>query len=529
MATTTGIIKPTVAGSSASPTLGNGGADYNTAEAALKRKIAQNQLNIATNKDYGQSETTRALQVIKDRQDAGQDTSAQQKYLTTNLGYKAPTTNTNANANTNTGMASGSTFSGNGIGSASQIKSNTSQSSELMDMMKTIATKQATQFSYDPDSDPAYQAALKRASANIDNGNSQAQAEMNRRGILNSTITSDRMGEIASSEMGNVETTIVPQLMAQAYQKYQDAQNQEQQQFTNMGTVSDKYTAEDQRGIENNFSESDRTGFYMPEAAKPIVSQILQLKQQAETAGISAGDKAKLSAQADGYRAQLLSMGVDPSAYSATVNHNNASLNPGIRTIAGQTLDSNKQAQVFNQNLQTKQDNRAEVQQGWENNFATEKQAYTAARDAISDSQWKTTFDQNASQFGLNYALNKLQQTDQVAYQQAQLALSQDDNSRQWATLDYDMSKSDGTDAAKYSGMTASQVLDSARQMFTVKNAQTGTESFPTDQASQDKIYNYVGSLGLPTGQDDQVMLSLGLSAATIKALDSKYGVSLGN
>lgn len=523
----TGIIKPTVAGTAASPNLGNGGADYNTAESELKKKIAQNQINIATNKGHVQSETARALQVIKERGAAGQDTSAQQKYLNTNLGYKAPTANTtNANANTNANPST--SFSGNGIGSASQIKSNTAQSSELMEQMKAIATKQATQFSYDPNSDPAYQAALKRAQSNIDAGNSQAQAEMNRRGILNSTITSDRMGEIASAEMGNVETTVIPQLMQQAYQKYIDAQNQEQQQFSNMGTVADKYNSEDQRAITNNFSEANITGNYVPEAAKPIISEILQFKQQAETPGITAAEKAQLRAKADGRRAQLLSMGVDPSAYAASVNYNNASLNPGIRTIAGQTLDASKQAQTFNQNMDVRKQNFTEGQQNWQNNFATEQQAYKVVRDAISDNQWKVQFDQSVNQFGLNYALSQLQESNQTAYQEAQLALSQDDSSRQWASLDYEMSNPAGTDA-KYSGLSAAQVLANAQEMFPIATTGVDRGKRPTDAKTQDAIYQYVGNLGLPVGQDDQVMLSMGLTKETIQALDKQYGVSSGN
>jgi len=526
MATVNGVVKPTVAGVSASSTLGNGGADYNTAEAELKKKIAQNQLNISTNKNFAESETARALKVIQERQAAGQDTTAQQKYLTNNLGYKAPTATTNTT---------------NSVAQPAAAKTNASQGSTLMEQMLAIANREKQEFSYDPNSDPAYQAALKRASANIDTGNSAAQAEMNRRGILNSTITSDRMSEIASAEMGNVETTVIPQLMAQAYQKYQDQQNQEQQQFANMGSLAQMYTGEDQRGIDNTNTTAGLTG-YLPfsQEAQSAINSIIQLKQQAEAKGITAAERTKLSAQADGYRAQLISLGIDPAAYSSAVNSTSASKNSniGIRTLAGQTLDANNQAQSFNQTMDTRKQNFTEGQQGWQNNFQTqqqgwenkfktEQQAYQAARDAISDNRWKAEFDQSVSQFGLNYALNQLQESNSTAYQQAQLALSQDDNARQWAITDYDMSKS--TDAAKYSGMTATQVIDSARQMFTVKDAKTGKESFPTDATSQDNIYNYVGSLGLPMGQDDQVMLSLGLTKATINALDKKYGVTSGN
>ncbi|MNW68929.1 hypothetical protein D3C74_478250 [compost metagenome] len=44
--------------------IGNGGADYNTAEGVLKKKLAQNQSNIANNTNYKQNVTQRAFQVI---------------------------------------------------------------------------------------------------------------------------------------------------------------------------------------------------------------------------------------------------------------------------------------------------------------------------------------------------------------------------------------------------------------------------------------------------------------------------------
>jgi hypothetical protein len=537
---TTGTVKqPTVSGVAASPNLGNGGADYNTAEAALKKKIAQNQLNIKNNNGYAQNEISRTLQVIQNRQSAGQDTSAQQKYLNTNLGYKAPTANVNSTSSS--------------VISPTSTKTNNSQSSELMDLMRSYLDREQNTFSYDPNSDPAYQAALKRAGANIEAGNSQAQAEMNRRGILNSTITSDRMGEISSNEMGRVETEIVPQLMQQAYQKYIDAQNQEQQKFANMGSMAQMYTSEDQRAIDNTNTTAGLTG-YLPfsSEAQTAINNIIQLKQQAETKGISAVDKAKLSAQADGYRAQLVSLGVDPSAYSKAVNSTSASKNSnmGIRTLAGQTLDSNNQAQTFNQNLQTRQQDFSEGQQGWQNNFqnrqqnfnesqqkwqnnfATEQQAYTAARAAISDSQWKAQFDQSVSQFGLNYALSQLQENNQQSYREAQIALSQDDSSRQWAALDYDMSKPTG---AVDSGLSSNQILDSMRSLYTEPimttdkfGTQTKTgEKLTTDVKKREQMFLNVVDSGKSDAETKQILSALGLTKKEIETFTKNN--TLGN
>lgn len=515
-----------------------GGIDYNTADAAAKKRLVDSRLKLSTDAGYKQSETARALQAIKDREASGLDTSAQQKYLTNQLGYKAPSAAPTAVAP-----------------AVIPPKTNTAQSTELTDLMKAYVTKQATPFSYDEKSDPAYQAALTRAQANINDGNAQVQAENNRRGILNSTITTDRGSEIAAEQMGNVETTIVPQLMSQAYQRYADQQNQEQQQFANQGSLAQMYTAEDQRGIDNTNTTAGLTG-NLPggEQAQSLYSQLLALKQQAESPGVTATERTKLSNQADGIRAMLSTMGVDTSKLGAGSNYSAASqVTPTIRTLQGQALDSsNKQADQaqeqqqwqnrfnygqaigkfangqqtldaknldFNQGLATRQQNTSEQQY-------TEQFAYQKARDSMADGQWKTKFDEDVRQYGLGYGLQKLQETNQTAYQNANLAISQDENSRAW--LDYG---SGDTTAVKYDGMTANQIYDAVSKAFTKpvlneRGVETDRMAIPTDAATKEQMYQQVLNSGLPDGQDTQVLSLLGLTAAEIAALDKKYGVS---
>lgn len=490
------VVSVTKANQKNQPQIGYGGADYNTADAELKRRIAQNQSNIANNSAYRDSETQRALQVIAQRQAAGQDTSAQQKYLTKNLGYKPPTDPARNNPTSATSMDS----------TGAKPRSN-NQSSELMEMMRQIATKESTPFSYDPNSDPAYQAALQRARANIDAGNSQAQAEMNRRGILNSTITSDRMGEIASQEMGRVETDVLPSLMQQAYQQYLDRENMRNQQLSNLGNVAQMYISEDQRGIDNTNTRAQMTG-YLPggEQAQSLVNQLMTLKQQAEAPGITAAERTKLSNQADGIRAMLGQMGVDASAYGANVNYNTASqITPTIRTLQGQQLDLSRQGQAFDQQ------------------FTQQQFAYQKARDAIADRQWQAVFDRDVQQFGLNYALQRLSEQNQQAYRQAQIALSQDDNDRQWIALENSM-----TPRTEYNGVTPNQVLDAARQQFEIED-ENGRRVIPNDAGTKERIYKYVSDMELPMGPDEQVMKMLGLSSKEIQEFDKKFGVSSGN
>jgi hypothetical protein len=82
-----------------------------------------------------------------------------------------------------------------------------------------------TPFQYNADSDPSYQAALRQAQRNTQTAAGNTSAAMNARGIMDSTITTDRVGQQAQQEYGRVSDTILPQLMQQSYTRYQDQNN----------------------------------------------------------------------------------------------------------------------------------------------------------------------------------------------------------------------------------------------------------------------------------------------------------------
>lgn len=485
--------------------LGKGGVNYNTGDAATKKLIAQNQANLK-NDAFKQSEIQRALQVIKERESKGLDTSAQQKYLTSNLGYNPPPTQPQS-APVNSQAV------------PNVPKTNVQQGSDLMELIRQMATKESTPYGgYDAQNDPAYQAALKRTQANIDAGTSAAQAELNRRGILNSTITSDRMAEINAGGMSRLESEIVPQLQAADYQRYLDQENMKNQQLANLGSVAQMYLSEDQRGIDNTNTQAQLTG-YLPggEQAQNLVNQLLSLKQQAETKGITAAERAKLSNQADGIRAMLSQMGIDASQYGANVNYNTASqASPMIRTLAGQQLDMSKQNQQFNQD------------------FTKEQFAYQKARDAISDKQWQKQFDESVRQYGLNYGLNMLQENNQQAYRQAQLALGWDDSDRSWSQLDWQMSN---PSTSSTSGLTANQVLQSMKSLYTepvYTKDEFGNQTKAGSQITQDatkreQMFLNVVDSGLSDNETNQILQSLGMTKAEIDKLMQKYGASSGN
>lgn len=190
----------------------------------------------------------------------------------------------------------------------------------IYDLVNKLKERVNTQFQYNPNNDPAYQSALSQANRNIQQGNRQAMETMNTRGILNSTVTGDRLGQIAQQEYGRVSDTILPQLMQQAYNRNQDQTanlaglistlqnqyqttadnqyrnkvfnaNQDQQQFQNnitMGQLTGQIngqptTAEQQRLLQNAWSQADALGYVTPALSQltgiPQGTQTLQAKQ----------------------------------------------------------------------------------------------------------------------------------------------------------------------------------------------------------------------------------------------------------
>ncbi len=442
-----------------------------TSTATNLRKIAQNTANMTNNQA---DETTRALRVLAQNQAAGRDTSLQEKYLRKNLGYTGDIPKPPAPAQSNLTNIP-----------LTQSKTPT-QSQQLLQQMQQITQqdRQPFTFAYNRDADPNYQAALASAQRNIAANNSAIQADTNRRGILNSTITTDRMQQDANDTLARLETDVVPQLLNNAYNQqlstYQTNQQGDQQRLANLQALASAYQQDEQNAFNNRVTEAGLTGNYMPEGAQGIINNILNLKQQAEVKGIAAQDRAKLSAQADAYRAQLLSMGIDPSAYGAAITSASAArANPGIRTVQGQQLDQQQrqnnianaiqysdltgrvlnpqqdpsgylrqtanpntpltlaaQQQAFNQAYQTNRANASDQQ--FQQQFGYQQQRdtvadnqfqqqfeYNAYRAAIGDQQWKQQFDNDVKQFGLNYALNQQIQNGQLSIEDAENARAQ--------------------------------------------------------------------------------------------------------
>lgn len=378
-------------------------------------------------------------------------------------------------------------------------------------------------FSFNPESDPAYQSQLALAKQNAADQQIDTNALLRSQGQGKSSYSEIVANQIGNKAMANLSETIVPQLMQQAYQRYSDEANRSlQTQQLNYGVSQDQlsnlaslYGLQNQENFQNPLAESQVTGTYLPEGARTAINNLLGLKGQAEAKGVTAAQRADYSKQADAIRTYLDSIGIDSSKYGANVSAAQASqVAPGVRTLAGQ-------AQDFSQNLATRQQDTAEKQY-------TEQFAYQKARDAITDKRWQTEFDENVRQYGLNYGLQQLSQSNDASYRQAQLALAQDDNSRAWAEMDYKQT----SPSSDTKGMTASQVLDNIKALYTepvyttdpdTEEVKKTGEQITKDPTKRTEMFESVVDAGLSDAETKQVLISLGYSMKDIEARIKQY------
>lgn len=200
-------------------------------------------------------------------------------------------------------------------------------------------------FNYDPNSDPVYQAALARAKTNAQSAGGDAMALMNKRGILDSDVTRDRVAGIAQDAVSGVETDLMPQLMTQAYQRFQDSDNRKYQMSRD--------SVVDQQNAENTaINKGNMLGYYLDPKDKDYINQVIQAKDDYAKASTSEA-KAEASQRAEAARNYLLADGVDPSLFGSDVTAAQAAQNIG--KAGAQTLQA--KGQKFDQELQTKQYN----------------------------------------------------------------------------------------------------------------------------------------------------------------------------
>jgi len=92
---------------------------------------------------------------------------------------------------------------------------------QMSDILSRLRQRATQPFTYKPEEDPAYQAALEEAKRQAELASQRAMEELNVRGILPSTITRDQIANIQQRYMGQVQSQILPQLIQQAYTRRQ--------------------------------------------------------------------------------------------------------------------------------------------------------------------------------------------------------------------------------------------------------------------------------------------------------------------
>lgn len=156
------------------------------------------------------------------------------------------------------------------------------------------AAAQPGQFSYDPNTDPIYQAALASAKANAQSAGGDAMAELNKRGILDSTITGDRVSGIMADAVSGVETNLMPQLASQAYGRYRDdinQKNQDEQLAIQKGQLLGVYESDEMKSLYNEVMQAkqDYANATTPEARAEAHQRAVDARDKLEGMNANAG------------------------------------------------------------------------------------------------------------------------------------------------------------------------------------------------------------------------------------------------
>jgi hypothetical protein len=396
----------------------------------------------------------------------------------------------------------------------------------------------AQPFSYNPETDPTYQAALATARQNIAQQQANTNAFLRARGQGRSSYSERVANQIGAQEMARVSNEVLPQLISQAYQRYMDQANRDLQvQQLNYGAQQDRlanlanlYALQNQQYFENPMREAQLTGNYLPGEARQYINAILGLKQQAEAPGITREQRDQLSQQADMYRQALRSLGVNPALFGADVTASQAAANvgsAGVRTLEGLARDLAERQANLNAALAVGEATGRLIspQEDWSGLFrqATRSdtplnlagQQFQSAEDQrrFSNEMILREFNENVRQFGLEYALRQAAQD----LDRQRLLLQEDDNARQWAALEASLAGA-GSGGDSTGNLTANQLLQSIRSLYSVDG------QLPTDEATREQMALNVIDAGLSDAQTNQVLAALGFSKSEIDRIVKKYG-----
>lgn len=197
---------------------------------------------------------------------------------------------------------------------------------------------------FDPENDASYKAMQQLNQRNSDKASQQSLELMNDRGILNSTVTSDRVGQIQQSGQDAL-LGMIPGMQA----NFNNQQTNNQAGLQNLlnsvmsGGQFQQQFAEGNRQFDKNFSldEAETTGRYMPPEAQALLDSVMNAKKVTSMTNVSPQDRIKAGEQANAARAKLSAMGIDVSGINGNVGYQD-SLN-NMSSLGRNTITQQKQ------------------------------------------------------------------------------------------------------------------------------------------------------------------------------------------
>lgn len=311
----------------------------------------------------------------------------------------------------------GSPYGATGGGSANagydpyaNVKQNpyTNQTDQIIQQLLNFSQNQQP---FDPYGSSQYQAAQAQAGRAAQQNTRAAQEAYGSAGFGRSSAMGERIAGVQNDATEYLMTQVLPQIEAQE-------QARRQQEFGNMMSALNPLMSQQgradnqvQQGFDNRVTEGQLTGNYVNEEAAQLISQIMDLKGQAEVKGLPNTDVKALSAQADQYRNRLAELGYDPSLFGSNLNAEQAGGNRGVatRTLQGQQLDHNKATDQRNFDYGVERDARGDfvADRGFDEGVRQYNTTleYTQGRDATKDAQWQQEFDRILKQDGIQNAL----------------------------------------------------------------------------------------------------------------------------
>ncbi|OCT12641.1 hypothetical protein A8709_33055 [Paenibacillus pectinilyticus] len=272
-------------------------------------------------------------------------------------------------------------------------------------------------------SSPQYAAAQAQAQRGVAEGQRQSRENLNRRGILDSSLTSSQANQIAANSNEYLTTQLVPQIQAQLQAQRQQELQAQQNMFQNYFNLSNQ--ADSQHNADRNFDAGRQdaataaTGYWAPDAN--TLSSVRKQMEANSAAYASASPDRQKQLHEDNLRLATSIGGSD------TTGNGDYAFGP-MRTVQGQQLDTSKEQ--FD-----KQFNAQEAQRQWDNTFKQGQFDYQKASDLWEQNFKDKSFDQSVKQFaqnlGADYAkLNQSQQqfVAEMAYKNKALEMQNDPN-----------------------------------------------------------------------------------------------------